>query len=171
MSVGQLQFTFKIERDCMPSIGRSFVYTLTAALLVSACLPGVAQQQTFRLDGGGVTYAIGVTPRGTVQAVYWGARLAADDPLPAAQPSGRAFDINDGPQEYAGWGGGLLAEPSLKITFLDGNRDLVLRFVSATPAPHALRVVLKDIQRNVFVTLRYDIEPETGILARWSEIE
>ena len=168
----------------MPWICRSFFRTLTISLLLRAGLPGVAQQtltavasahseptqRTFRLDGGDVTYAIGVTPKGSVQTVYWGARLAANDPIPAAQPVGRPFEIEDAPQEYAGWGGGLLAEPSLKITFPDGNRDLVLRFVSAAPEAHMLSIVLKDIQRNVFVTLHYDIDPETGILARWSEI-
>ena len=162
----------------MPLIARSFAFTLTASFLVGVCLPGVAQQagpetarRTFRLDGGKVTYAVGVTPRGSVQTVYWGARLAADDPIPTAQSAGRPFEIDDSPQEYAGWGGGLLAEPSLKITFPDGNRDLVLRFVSAIPEAHALNIVLKDVQRNVFVTLHYNIDPETGILARWSEIE
>lgn len=164
--------------------GKSLARMLTAALLFHCGLAGVAQQtttitsshsesaqRTFRLDGGDVTYAVGVTARGSVQTVYWGARLKGDDPIPAAQPVGRAFEIDDAAQEYAGWGGGLLAEPSLKISFPDGDRDLVLRFVFATPAPHALSVVLKDIQRNVFVTLHYEIDPETGILARWSEIE
>ena len=168
----------------MLSIGRNLARTLLTVLLVGHVLPAFSQatgnvalargesaERTFRLDGGGMTYALGITSSGSVQTVYWGARLAPDDPLPAAQAVGRPFEINDAPQEYAGWGGGLLAEPSLKITFPDGNRDLVLRFMSATPAAHSLTVVLKDIQRNVFVTLHYDIDPETGILARWSEIE
>lgn len=128
-------------------------------------------QHTFRLDAGNVTYAVGVTPGGSVQTVYWGARLAPDDPMPPTGPTGRPFEIDDSPQEYAGWGAGMLAEPSLKITFPDGNRDLVLRFVSAAPDAHTLKIVLKDIQRNVFVTLHYEIDPETGILARWSNIE
>src|ERR1700744_4776063 len=95
----------------------------------SASTPASAAS-AFRLDGGDVTYAVGVTKQGGVQTVYWGARLGANDPLLAAKPVGRAFEINDSPEEFAGWGGGLLAEPSLKITFPDGNRDLVLRYVS-----------------------------------------
>ena len=36
------------------------------------------------------------------------------------------------PQEYAGWGAGLFIEPALKVTFPDGNRDLVLHYESQT---------------------------------------
>ncbi|HEX5283273.1 MAG TPA: alpha-galactosidase [Bryocella sp.] len=130
-----------------------------------------ATQQTFRLDGGNVTYAIGISRTGELQTVYWGARLAPGDPLPTAQPVGRAFEINDSPQEFGGWGGGLTAEPALKITFPDGNRDLVLHFVSSAPQPNGLTVVLKDIERDVFVTLHYEMDRETGILARWADIQ
>ena len=34
------------------------------------------------------------------------------------------------PYEYVGWGGGLYIEPDLKISFPDGNRDLVLQYAS-----------------------------------------
>jgi alpha-galactosidase len=125
----------------------------------------------FRLDGGDVTYAVGVTKQGSVQTVYWGARLAPNDPLPAAHPVARSFEINDSPQEFAGWGGGMTAEPSLKITFPDGNRDLVLRYVSHQVQTDAMTIVLKDIERDVFVTLHYEMDAATGILARWAEVE
>lgn len=164
----------------MPLIRGIIACALIAIFMTATARPEGAQQtlpnfesahRTFRLDGGRVTYAVGVTPHGSVQTIYWGAKLATEDPLPAAQPEGRPFEIDDSPQEYAGWGGGLLAEPSLKITFPDGNRDLVLHFVSATTMPHALRLVLKDIRRDVFVILHYDMDPETGILARWSDVQ
>jgi alpha-galactosidase len=128
----------------------------------------------FRLNGGDVTYAFGVTSDGTLTSVYWGARLAPADPLPRPVHMGRAFELDDTPQEFAGWGGGLLAEPSLKITFPDGNRDLVLHYVShkifheATGA--TIKVILRDIQREVFVTLIYTMDGETGILARSAAI-
>ena len=79
--------------------------------------------------------------------------------------------MDDSPQEFAGWGGGLTAEPSLKITFADGNRDLVLRYVSHQVQHDAMTIVLKDIERDVFVTLHYEMDAATGILARWAEIE
>jgi alpha-galactosidase len=130
-----------------------------------------ASANVFRLDGGDVTYAVGVTKQGSVQTVYWGARLAPNDPLPAPHPVGRPFEMDDSPQEFAGWGGGIMAESSLKITFPDGNRDLVLRYVSHQLQNDAMTIVLKDIERDVFVTLHYEMDAATGILARWAEIE
>ena len=133
--------------------------------------PSASAEQIFRIDGGDVTYAIGVTKEGALQTVYWGAKLGGNDPLPRPQAVGRAFEINDSPQEFAGWGGGWLSEPSLKITFPDGNRDLVLHYVSHQMQAHGMTVVLKDIERDVLVTLHYDMDPATGILGRWATIE
>ena len=39
---------------------------------------------------------------------------------------------NNTPQEYAGWGAGLFLEPALKVTFADGNRDLVLHYYASS---------------------------------------
>ncbi len=103
--------------------------------------------------------------------MYWGPRLETQDPLVRPQSVGRPFEQDDSPEEFAGWGGGLLAEPTLKITFPDGNRDLVLHFVSSQATAHGLTIVLKDIQRDVFVTLHYAMDAQTGILGRWAEIE
>ncbi len=36
--------------------------------------------QGFRLDGGGVTYSMGVDEKGYLQPLYWGSALAAGDP-------------------------------------------------------------------------------------------
>lgn len=130
-----------------------------------------AANKVFRLDGGSVTYAIGITSRGELASVYWGPRLAAGDVLPAPKPAGFAFEIDDTPQEFPGWGGGELNEPALKVTFPDGNRDLVLHYVSHQIEGNDLRVTLRDISRDVFVTLKYSMDPTTGILARSAAIE
>jgi alpha-galactosidase len=135
-------------------------------------------QPVFRLDGGNVTYAFGVNERSELQQLYWGGRIAVGDTIGSAKasPELASFDssYNNTPQEYAGWGSGLFQEPALKITFADGNRDLVLHYVSSKPITgddHSLDVVLKDINRAVTVTLHYTIDPETGILARAATIE
>jgi alpha-galactosidase len=88
-------------------------------------------------------------------------------------PEWASFDssYNNTPQEYAGWGAGLFNEPALKVTFADGNRDLVLHYENHTETAHGFDVVLKDISRPVYVTLHYAIDPESGILARSATIE
>src|SRR5579863_2547300 len=93
--------------------------------------------QVFRLDGGNATYAFGVNERGELQPLYWGGRLGVHDSLAPAHsfPEMASFDSSytTTPEEYAAWGAGLFTEPGLKVTFADGNRDLVLHFVSAAP--------------------------------------
>jgi alpha-galactosidase len=130
----------------------------------------------FRLDGGPSTYVFGVNEHGELQALYWGGRIAAQDKIPAAHsnPEMASFDspYTTTPQEYAGWGAGFFTEPALKVTFADGNRDLVLHFVSSTSnSAQSLDVLLRDISREIFVTLRYSMDAESGILARSATIE
>ena len=149
---------------------------LTKCLWVMLLLAGSARAQVFRLDSANSTYAFGVNERGELQSLYWGGRLDARDSIPPAHslPEAASFDspYTTTPQEYASWGAGLFTEPALKVTFADGNRDLVLHFVRATPnGPQAMDVLLKDISREIYVTLHYSMEPDSGILARSASIE
>ncbi len=131
--------------------------------------------KVFRIDGGDVSYVFGINNRNELQAVYWGARLGAGDTFPPTHVSREvaSFDMSTTttPQEFAGWGAGLFVEPALKITFPDGNRDLVLHYVSHQIDGDVLTVRLKDIERDVFVNLRYEMDPATGVLGRSATIE
>jgi alpha-galactosidase len=146
--------------------------SLAMSLVVTAAVPA----QVFRLDGGNTSYAFGVNEHGEVQALYWGGRLGVRDTIPPAHsvPEMASFDspYTTTPEEYASWGAGLFTEPALKITYPDGNRDVVLHFVRSVPnGPQALDVLLKDISREIYVTLHYDMDAESGILARSASIE
>lgn len=129
----------------------------------------------FRIDAGSSSYIIGVNEHGELQSIYWGRKLAASDRFPAALslPPRASFtaSVNTTPQEFTGWGGGLYNTPDLKITFPDGNRDLELRYVSHTIEGSELKVVMKDIAREVYVTLAYRADDETGILERSATVE
>ena len=145
------------------------------AMAQSAAAAFDESTKVFRLDGGNVTYAFGVNARGELQQLYWGGRLGATDRIPQAVPAREwaSFDSSytNTPQEYAGWGAGLFVEPALKVTFADGNRDLVLHYERHEITSDGFNVVLKDIKREVFVTLHYSIDAESGILARSATIE
>ena len=134
-----------------------------------------AQTHVFRIDAKGVSYVFGVNPNGQLQSIYWGSRLGFTDsfPQPHALPGWAAFDpsVNTTPQEFTGWGGGLYTTPDLKITFPDGNRDLVLHYVSHQIDGDRLTVTMQDIERKVFVVLDYKIDEATGILRRSATIE
>ena len=155
-----------------------FVILLAASLAVSA-QPADASfdvaNKIFRLDAGRVSYVFGVNEKGELQQLYWGGRLGDTDSFPQARTISEwaSFDIANTttPQEYVGWGAGLFVEPALKVSFADGNRDLVLHYESHAVTPHDFEVVLKDIGRKIYVTLHYEMDPVSGILARSATIE
>ena len=149
---------------------------VTAALRAQPARVGFdSASKVFRLDGASASYAFGVNPRGELQQIYWGGRLGENDAIAQPQPMREwaSFDspYSNTPQEYAGWGAGLFVEPSLKITFADGNRDLVLHYESHVLRSDGLDVTLKDIERKIYVTLHYTIDGASGILARSATIE
>jgi alpha-galactosidase len=129
----------------------------------------------FRIDAADVTYVLGITAKKQVQALYWGRRLGVDDLVAPAypRPGSSAFDlpVNATPQEFVAWGQGLYVEPDLKVTFPDGNRDLVLEYVSHTIENDTLTIVLKDISREVYAEIEYQANGATGILRRTARVE
>ena len=155
------------------------VLIFLAACAVAPAQPALvnfdAASRVFRLDGGGTSYIFGVNQRGELQQLYWGGRLGAADVYPAAEPMPEwaSFDssYSNTPQEYPGWGNGLFVEPALKVSFADGNRELVLHYESQTATPNGFDIVLKDIALKIFVTLHYGMDPDSGILARSATIE
>ncbi len=150
------------------------VFALSMIALAQSAATFDKDSRVFRLDGGNVSYLFGVNSRGELQQLYWGGRLGANDHFPqaAAMREWASFDSSytNTPEEYAGWGAGLFVEPALKVTFADGNRDLVLHYDSHEQTPNGVDVVLKDIKRSIFVTLHYSIDPASGILARSATI-
>ena len=158
--------------------GRAWVLFACLAVLPAAHAADIRYEEStrvFELSTQQVTYAFGVNELGQLQSLYWGSSRTPTDTLPPAKSdSGSAsFDPPTGstPQEYAAWGAALYTEPALKISFPDGNRDLVLHYLSHQLQGTHLSVMLKDISRDVRVELQYDIDPDTGILARSARIE
>jgi alpha-galactosidase len=131
--------------------------------------------KVLRLDGGDVTYAFGVNAQGQVQSLYWGGRLADGDTpgLPVSLRDHSSVDLSTSvtPQEFPAQGGGMFVEPAIKVSWPDGVRDVVLKYVSHRVTDQGLTVRLKDIERELYVELRYVMDPETGILGRSAVVE
>jgi alpha-galactosidase len=131
--------------------------------------------KVFRLDGAGVTYAFGVNSDGQLQSLYWGSALSSGDklaaPVPVPENSSNEMPVTITPFEFPGFGGGLTVEPALKVSFPDGVRDLVLRYLSHQIDKDRIVVHMKDISRAVHVTLTYAMDATTGILSRSAVVE
>ncbi len=129
-----------------------------------------AARKVFRIDSAGATYAFGINDAGQLQSLYWGERIGLDDHLAAAHTMAgiASFDGAETttPNEYAGWGGGLYVEPALKASFADGNRDVVLTYVSHSIRGNELTVRMKDVSLALTVDLHYTVNPGTGIVGR-----
>jgi alpha-galactosidase len=128
------------------------------------------QSRVFRIDAADMTYAFGVNEKAELQTIYWGGRLGGNDAIPSPKSALEVASF-DSPattteQEFSGWGSGMYVEPALKVTFPDGNRDLVLHYVSHTVSKDGFVVVLKDISRDIVVELHYTVDEATGVLGR-----
>ncbi len=120
------------------------------------------------------SYAMGVSADGALQHLYWGGPLWRMADIPAARVPRdiSSFDPHQmlENEEYPGWGGPRYFEPALKITRADGDRDLVLRYVSHRIQNNDLGIVLKDIRDDIEVTLHYHVYPQTGVIRRAATI-
>jgi len=127
------------------------------------------------LDTQRSSYVFGVNERNQLQHVYWGQKLWRDADLAAvhSREEWASFDgiASTTPGEYAGWGSNMYTEPCLKVTLADGNRDLVLGYVSQELHGDTLQVVTKDIQYDLFATIFYRVYPEAGVIEKHAVIE
>ena len=145
-------------------------FTLLSLLAAGSCMG--QSGQVFRLDGGDSTYAFGVNERGELQSLYWGGRLGAHDSIPTAHslPEVASFDspYTTTPQEYARLGCGTVyrASPESDVSPMAIAIWSCILSAPSPTAPRAFDVLLKDISREIYVTLRYSIDAESGILAR-----
>lgn len=148
---------------------------LSALLLtasVSAEITFQADRKLFVLSNRNSTYVVGVNERNELQTVYWGAPVAraADFLAARSMPERSSFDPSQSRtrEEYPGWGGTRFFEPALKVSRDDGNRDLVLNYVSHQINGDSLVILMKDIRDDIRVELHYRVHP--GAIEKWSRI-
>jgi len=123
-------------------------------------------------------YAFGLNKANLLAHCYWGKRLPFVKDYPAPfEPSGWAS--TDGydhfiPEEYPGYAGVKYTDPTLKVTFADGVRDVVLSFVdfktSVSPQP-TLALRFKDSAYPLQLTLHYRVHEEYDLIERWVTLE
>ncbi len=113
------------------------------------------------LTNGHSSYAMGIAPDGRLEHLYFGGPLWRMEDLPAAAERRdiSSFDPHEmiENEEFPGWGGPRFYEPALKITRQNGDRDLVLHYVSHRMQGTELDIVMKDIRDPIEVTLHYRV--------------
>jgi alpha-galactosidase len=153
---------------------RSLLFFLFAASSFGQSVQFDAGRKIWLLTTSQSSYAMGVSPDGSLLNLYWGAPLwrTADLPPATQRRDISSFDPHQmlENEEFPGWGGPRYYEPALKITRADGNRDLVLRYVSHNIQGDAVDITMKDIRDDVQVVLHYRVYPEYGLLRRSATI-
>jgi len=142
----------------------------TAAFAQSQSIQFDATRKVWLLTTSQSSYAMGISPEGSLLNLYWGAPLWRIADLPAAvqRRDVSSFDPRQmlENEEFPGWGGPRYYEPALKITRDDGGRDLVLHYVSHRQQQDTLDITMKDIRDDIEVVLHYQVFPQYGLLRR-----
>ena len=149
-------------------------FALVAGMLTAQPIRYSDSRKVFLLTTRDSSYAMGIAGDGALRNLYWGAPLWRIDDLAAPQTRRdlSSFDPRQmlENEEYPGWGGPRYYEPALKITRADGDRDLVLHYVSHRISGNDLEIALRDIRDPIEVTLHYRVYPEHGIVCRSTTI-
>src|SRR5450432_2278036 len=142
----------------------------TALSLPAQSIQYIESRKVWLLTTSQSSYAMGLGADGALRNLYWGAPLWRLDDLqgPAERRDVSSFDPRQmlENEEFPGWGGPRYYEPALKIARENGDRDLVLRYLSHRIQQNDLDIVLKDIRDPIEVTLHYRVYPGHGILRR-----
>lgn len=151
-----------------------FVFFAAAVSLGAQAIQFDANRKVWLLTTSQSSYAMGVSPDGSLLNLYWGAPLwrIADLPAAAERHDISSFDPRQmlENEEYPGWGGPRYYEPALKITREDGDRDLVLQYVSHRIQQDSLDITMKDIRDDIEVVLHYVVYPKYGLVRRSATI-
>lgn len=135
------------------------------------------EKKYFMLQGKETTYAFRVMKDGQLCHLHWGRKVTEISDLPTVLELTHRRSLNNWHTpasellEYQAWGGPSLKEPAMKITFADGTRNLFLHYQSHTIEGETLKVVTRDPQYPVQVTLNYRVSPEFDIIERFVEVE
>ena len=154
----------------------------TSILLLAATLTALpaapliryhAGARLWTLEGGGVSYVLGVNERNELQHVYWGKLIpdAQDWKAAHSYPQWDGVDpsTTTTPEEYPGWGGLRYFEPCLKVILAGGVRDIVLKYVDHEIRGPELVIHLADSRGRLAVDLAYRIYPD-GIIRKQATV-
>ena len=143
----------------------------------------LSEEKIFVLQTKNTTYAFSIyeetpkyedaTARRTLRSLYWGKKIER------AEDFARPFNwyingYNDGGKhsherycsEYVGAGGLFYSEPTLKVMFADGVRDLFLNYESHSIEGNTLKIILSDIHYGIKIELCYRVFEEYDIIVR-----
>ena len=141
------------------------------------------EQKMFNLQTKGTSYIFNLyeekpnykdsTMRVSLRSLYWGKKINRIEDF--ARPFNWYINgYNDGGKhsherfdsEFVGDGGMFYNEPTLRVEFSDGVRDLFLNYISHEILNNTLKITLKDVDYNLKVDLYYKVFEDFDIIVR-----
>ncbi len=124
----------------------------------------VDKNQEWILETNALTYKLGIIDN-QLHSLYYGSKLNDIDPIVTWIKK----------KEVAVRGGLANKTPAIEVIFLDGTRDLDLRFSKAEifsdEGSQVLRIDEKDSYYPIIISSFYKVLPEYDIIERWTEIK
>src|SRR6185312_6075861 len=153
--------------ETMRRVARLLLLTLAIASVSMAQIQFDQARKVWLITSPHSSYAMGVGPSGELQHLYWGGPITRMEDVPAAQEKKdiSSFDPQQmlENEECPGWGGPRDYESALEITRADGDRALLLHYVSPPLHRHHLELTLTDIRDHIEDTMPYQLYPDTRI--------
>jgi len=127
-------------------------------------------KQIFSVDTCGMSYVFALDVTGLLRHLYWGKKLNNPEEFiihPVPEISSNDLPVDQTWEEYTPWGGLRFKESSLKATFSDGVRDVVLKYDGYSVEGDHLVIRMKDACYPLKVDLHYRAWPESDLIERW----
>lgn len=138
----------------------------------------IADKNMWIIETKKTSYALKVDEKGKVQNMHWGAKLPLVSDYMFADPINISWSSQETihdivGQEYTPWGGFNYVEPSLKVVFHDGVRDLILQYTDYEllqgDIPELI-ITMQDPHYKLQVKVHYKVFEEVDLIERHAEI-
>ena len=133
----------------------------------------LADRKIFSVAGKNSEYIFAVDSMGLLKHCYWGKITESLEDFEAGYTF--AVSTNDPvpemtPEEFTPFGGLRYKEPSIKVAFQDGTRDLVLEYSGYYVENNLLTILCKDPYYPFEIALNYRIFEDLDIIERWVDV-
>jgi alpha-galactosidase len=135
------------------------------------------KHRIFAIQMNTTSYVFGLNEKESLQHLHWGASVDVEDCIPLLRSrfhSSFDMELEREIEEYSFWGGLVYSEPSLKVTWSDGVRDLCMVYadhrIFEQDGKEVLVVTMKDCVYPLEVHLTYAVISEFDLIERSARI-
>lgn len=131
------------------------------------------ENKIFHLETKNTSYIMGINMHGGIQNLYWGEKVDPMDCCTMKQAFHSGFDpeVEREREEFSPWGGYFYSEPSLKVTFSDGVRDLKMIYSGHETQDNMLTITVFNRIYDLKAYLIYKVIEDHDLIERNIKVE